>query len=212
MKTKRTAVVSVVLLGLLLSQAALAFYNPQTGRWLSRDPLGEMGFETLRSSDRDLKVLDGRSNPEKKHPPGGMTLTHRSRKTGSALDSRPADVFGLNNPISRIDVNGLDSPGCTGIGDVYDACRLECCARHDECYDVHDCSWLSWLNPFPCMTACGRCNLEVVACFIQCLAGYEDNPSRPNYYCCQCHVYFELDNPTDIHFPADNPHYGHHCD
>lgn len=33
----------VILLGLLLSRDALAFYNPQTGRWLSRDPIGERG-------------------------------------------------------------------------------------------------------------------------------------------------------------------------
>ena len=27
---------------------AQAYYNPQTGRWLSRDPIGEPGFQVLR--------------------------------------------------------------------------------------------------------------------------------------------------------------------
>lgn len=35
------------LLGFLLSRDALAFYNPQTGRWLSRDPLQEEGGRNL---------------------------------------------------------------------------------------------------------------------------------------------------------------------
>jgi len=48
MKTKRVAVIGLVL-GLLLVMAsnALAFYNPQTGRWLSRDPIGEQGGANL---------------------------------------------------------------------------------------------------------------------------------------------------------------------
>ena len=33
----------VILLGVVLGRDALAFYNPQTGRWLSRDPIGELG-------------------------------------------------------------------------------------------------------------------------------------------------------------------------
>ena len=47
MKTNRTMMVLVVLLGLLLAQDALAFYNPQTGRWLSRDPIEEEGARNL---------------------------------------------------------------------------------------------------------------------------------------------------------------------
>ena len=37
----------VILLGLLLSRDASAFYNPQTGRWLSRDPIQERGGRNL---------------------------------------------------------------------------------------------------------------------------------------------------------------------
>jgi len=44
MQTKTTWTILVVLLGLLVwAQSASAFYNPQTGRWLSRDPIGVKG-------------------------------------------------------------------------------------------------------------------------------------------------------------------------
>jgi hypothetical protein len=43
MKTKRWVVMVVLGLGLLLGREAQAFYNPSTGRWLSRDPIGEEG-------------------------------------------------------------------------------------------------------------------------------------------------------------------------
>ncbi len=49
MKTKRTLRWLVVLIGLLLGRDALAFYNPQTGRWLSRDPVEERGANNLYS-------------------------------------------------------------------------------------------------------------------------------------------------------------------
>jgi len=44
MKTKRpsTVVISTCVL-LFVAQSALAFYNPSTGRWLNRDPIGEEG-------------------------------------------------------------------------------------------------------------------------------------------------------------------------
>ncbi len=43
MKT-RIQLLLLALLGLILSPAAQAYYNPSTGRWLSRDPVGERTF------------------------------------------------------------------------------------------------------------------------------------------------------------------------
>ncbi len=34
---------------LFMAHEALAFYNPETGRWLSRDPIGEKGGLNLSS-------------------------------------------------------------------------------------------------------------------------------------------------------------------
>ena len=69
----------MVMLGLLAVACPVhAFYNPSTGRWLSRDPLGESGFESLRG---------GRANPLG----GGQNL----------------DAFVGNHPIDSFDVDGL---------------------------------------------------------------------------------------------------------
>lgn len=44
-------VVILLVLPLLLPASATAFYNPNTGRWLNRDPIGDEGFERLSSSE-----------------------------------------------------------------------------------------------------------------------------------------------------------------
>ncbi len=41
MKTKQVLVLTLLLLGVSLAREAQAFYNPSTGRWLSRDPAQE---------------------------------------------------------------------------------------------------------------------------------------------------------------------------
>ena len=46
---KTTKSIIVVLFVLLAAQVASAFYCPATGRWLSRDPMGEPGFEVLQA-------------------------------------------------------------------------------------------------------------------------------------------------------------------
>ena len=47
-RTARTAIPSLALTAwLLLPQAAQCFYNPSTGRWLSRDPIEEKGSRNL---------------------------------------------------------------------------------------------------------------------------------------------------------------------
>lgn len=38
-------------------QTGMAFYNPQTGRWLNRDPIEEKGFSKARESNRQLYRL-----------------------------------------------------------------------------------------------------------------------------------------------------------
>jgi len=43
MKTKQILMLTFLLLGVSLGREAQAFYNPSTGRWLNRDPLGQIG-------------------------------------------------------------------------------------------------------------------------------------------------------------------------
>jgi hypothetical protein len=70
-----------MLLGLLLSQDAVAFYNPSTGRWLNRDPINETGF----------KLLTGKG--------GAFDLDEASA----------VYCFVHNDPISKLDIEGLKS-------------------------------------------------------------------------------------------------------
>lgn len=56
MNTNRTLAVLAMLLGLLVGQEAAAFYNPSTGRWLSRDPVQERGGANLYASVENRPV------------------------------------------------------------------------------------------------------------------------------------------------------------
>jgi hypothetical protein len=88
MKTKATWTTLAVLLGLLVwGETASAFYNPQTGRWLSRDPIGEQGglnlygFVGNDSMDRvDVLGLEVSIDPsDPKHPSGRCTMSQTCR-------------------------------------------------------------------------------------------------------------------------------------
>jgi len=74
---KTTKSVLVVLFVLLMAQIASAYYCPSTGRWLSRDPIGEQGFQVLQVAqmpnpiqqqavrwvDRDSATMQQTANP-----------------------------------------------------------------------------------------------------------------------------------------------------
>jgi hypothetical protein len=47
---KTTKSIITLLFVLLTAQAAFAWYDPSTQRWLSRDPVGEPGFQVLQSA------------------------------------------------------------------------------------------------------------------------------------------------------------------
>jgi hypothetical protein len=82
---------SAGLLGLMLlwllcaAQSAQAFYNPTTGRWLNRDPLGDAAFFVLHSQ--------------------GKPRTERAQLRAEAL--KPLYAFIYNDPADRFDYLGL---------------------------------------------------------------------------------------------------------
>jgi len=157
------------------------WYAPYWMRWLNRDPKWDEGFAELSKVSRR----------------GNTSVIDRSRRLATQRNFEDLYVFVFNNPLNRKDPLGLDSPGCDFFGWT-DPCRLECCAEHDECYDEpNNCSWCSWFNPLPFLTACGRCNLAAFGCVLDCLNGYGDNPDRPNYYCAVHNVPF--DDPNSEH-------------
>lgn len=76
MKTKRTVTLMLVVFGLLLGRDALAFYNPSTGRWLSRDPVGERGGLNVYAHTRNRPTLsfDRLGQQEDRHSAEGDSV------------------------------------------------------------------------------------------------------------------------------------------
>ena len=58
--------------------AALAYYNPQTGRWLSRDPAGEPGFQLVQWAGRPLRAY----SPVPALPPGRWLVRELAPQCG----------------------------------------------------------------------------------------------------------------------------------
>jgi len=192
------------------------YYSPSLGRWLARDPVGEKGFEKLR----DVKVKRVEQNKGQNNLVGQLqakveTSIWLKRIAEKARDGwnkfmlrdpalKPAYLFVENRPVSEIDVLGLDNPGCNipgadpALSRFYPACYLECCAKHDACYDNFNCSASSWLTSTWTLICnpCQVCNAEAGGCVAGCASGEPDaDGPEPNFYCAQCHVFF--DNPND---------------
>ena len=81
----KAALLSTLLFLLLASTSASAFYDPGTQRWLTRDPLGEAGAESIRPSAQSA----------------GSLIPAEVRETPSLYS------FTRNQPVLRVDVDGL---------------------------------------------------------------------------------------------------------
>ena len=88
MKTTKP-IFSIIFL-LLTVQAALAWYDPSTQRWLSRDPIGESGFEALRAAVQTASI------------PASQPSSSRWIKR----DSLSLYTFVNNDPLTTIDPDG----------------------------------------------------------------------------------------------------------
>jgi RHS repeat-associated protein len=79
------------------------YYNPSTGRWLSRDPLGEPGFRghkfaNVSKEDVDkLSLLDSEDDIQELLSDGGLQQSV----------SQTLYVMCGNDPIQNVDINGL---------------------------------------------------------------------------------------------------------
>lgn len=93
MKTAKSII--VVLFVLLTAQIASAYYCPSTGRWLSRDPIGEPGFQTSQMASVVPKSPQPASNRWINRDP----LEKRGEPNLSAMAK--------NNLINKIDALGL---------------------------------------------------------------------------------------------------------
>jgi RHS repeat-associated protein len=139
-----------------LSLAVYRPYNPETGRWPSRDPLGEPAFETVREFTRGLEI------PE--------TLTSQHDKNENSKPNEDKEyVFTENNSINNSDYNGLDITLETGnnsgkvLNDVVHQNVCGDCNGQKTCFSFAAIGarapwasstwlgWSSWVGPSPLM-------------------------------------------------------------
>jgi hypothetical protein len=86
---------------LFTANQASAYYSPSTGRWLSRDPMGEPGFETLRLAGAVPRV--GQVADTTSLPPSRLFV----RDSVAATTDPNRSAFVYNNPINSVDREGL---------------------------------------------------------------------------------------------------------
>jgi hypothetical protein len=86
---------------LFVANQASAYYSPSTGRWLSRDPVGEPGFETLHAVSAVPRV--GQVASATALPPGRLFV----RDSEAAKNEPNRYGFVNNHPVNDIDVLGL---------------------------------------------------------------------------------------------------------
>ncbi len=92
------------LTGLFSTQQASAVYNPQTGRWLSRDPIDEPGFQLMQRANA-LRPAGGRADL----PAGRLFRRDPINEHGIGMASRSpvARREHSNDSINAVDFLGL---------------------------------------------------------------------------------------------------------
>ncbi len=119
----RIPLLALLCIGLFASNQARAFYNPQTGRWLNRDPLNEPGFLVL-SQQPSPPWLNNRilnRNPATASCPFCRNGQGRSspvprQATSQAHFKYQNNLYDFvgNDPTDGYDINGLLNSGtCT---------------------------------------------------------------------------------------------------
>jgi hypothetical protein len=116
-----------ILAALFVANQASAYYSPSTGRWLSRDPMGEPGFEALRSASAVPRV--GQVASTASLPPSRLFV----RDTVAAKIEPNRYEFVANNPITRIDPDGRfvwpgptwppEPPDTSWINNLFCSCK-----------------------------------------------------------------------------------------
>jgi RHS repeat-associated protein len=134
------------------------YLHPLLGRWLSRDPLGELGFEVVRV--QSTLLFSNRTSPDSVNrcPIGKKCVNQLSDKKAKLLLGRiNLYEFVKNSPVGQIDVYGLINSHFPQYGNycgggwcggkvvkLGEKCNFSvapinemdtCCQAHDKCYD-----------------------------------------------------------------------------
>jgi RHS repeat-associated protein len=142
-----------------LDLAVYRAYDPDLGRWLNRDPMGENGGINLYAyvSNRLATKIDplGLQSPSPNLPgpvPGPAPTPNRP--SGPSCDCPPRQPASPQDNI------------CSSIAYPLNAnwCARRCCKQHDDCYKLNNCHEDSWLATRGCYPECDVCNNRAVGC------------------------------------------------
>lgn len=99
MRTIKQKLIGAVVLfvAVVTAQSVFAYYNPSTGRFLSRDPAGEPGFQALQIAQGVSQV-----------PIAQQSSRWISRDSVNPGESNPYRYV-LNNPVDYLDPDGRDT-------------------------------------------------------------------------------------------------------
>lgn len=133
---------------LAAAQIASAYYCPATGRWLSRDPIGEPGFQALQMAAQTSSIR-----------PTPLPSSDRwiSRDPVPSREEKNIYAFVENKPVSYIDALGLCQCGVKSLKAISDgwtvnqnsiAFKFHVTAkfRKDAGYDPSCCKVVQWIK------------------------------------------------------------------
>lgn len=206
---KNTKSIVIVLFVLLMAQIASAYYCPSTGRWLSRDPIGEPGFQALQiASQTSIK-------------PTPLPSSDRwiSRDPIPGREGKNLYGFVENEAISQVDYLGLCKCGvksfkyldqgwtttATGYEYKFD---IVIKFKKDNGFDPKCCRYIQWiqstmsLNGIPQTASAGGTPLDGKL-HVDAWPYKGDNDTNP-----EGGVYQDSDPADDVYKSQDRPSWG----
>jgi len=116
--------------------SASAFCDPTIGRWASRDPIGERGFQILSApTSRAISpIQQGHSNNQQLRT-GDIGLKSPQKFSGSMEDGN-AYLFVRNDPIKFCDAHGLSIADVATLYSTFVDTMKEWCACHLTCPEL----------------------------------------------------------------------------